>query len=68
MGASVLALAKSILSFYTYIAEITTSDINRNYVSLLFKDPTTHKKYVMTARADQSGKIDIEAVVSYLSG
>ena len=52
--------------FYIYIAEITTSDINQDYVSLLFKDPTTLKKYVVTAQADPKGNISIEAVVSYL--
>lgn len=49
-----------------YIAEITTSDINQDYVSLLFKDPTTLKKYVVTAQADPRGNISIEALVSYL--
>lgn len=54
------------LFFYICIAEITTSDINQDYVSLLFKDPTTLKKYVVTAQADPRGNISIEAVVSYL--
>lgn len=52
--------------FFICIAEITTSDINQDYVSLLFKDPTTLKKYVVTAQADPRGNISIEAVVSYL--
>ena len=56
----------SISFFFICIAEITTSDINQDYVSLLFKDPTTLKKYVVTAQADPRGNISIEAVVSYL--
>lgn len=63
-SASSYVNCKGTFSDKTGNTEITTSDINQDYVSLLFKDPTTLKKYVVTAQADPRGNISIEAVAT----
>lgn len=49
-------------AFSDTTAVISTSDFNKNHLSLLFKDNENKKQYVMTAQTDQSIKaVDVDA-------